>query len=45
MEILLVIDMQEKYMNSYDSDLINRVNLRIREAKENAMPVVARLRV
>lgn len=40
MEILLVIDMQEKYMSSYDSDLINRVNLRIREAKENAMPVV-----
>ena len=40
MEILLVIDMQQKYMNSYESDLINRVNARIKEAVEADLPIV-----
>jgi nicotinamidase-related amidase len=40
MEILLVIDMQQKYMNSYESDLMTRVNTRIREAVESDVPVV-----
>ena len=40
MEILLVIDMQQKYMNSYEPDLIMRVNNRIKEAVEADVPVV-----
>ncbi len=40
MEILLVIDIQQKYMNSYDSDLLERVNMRIHEAVASDMPVV-----
>lgn len=40
MEILLVIDMQQKYMNSYEPDLITRVNTRIKEAVESDVPVV-----
>lgn len=39
MEILLVIDIQQKYMNSYDSDLLERVNMRIHEAVASDMPV------
>ena len=34
MEILLVIDMQQKYMNSYEPDLMTRVNTRISTALE-----------
>ena len=40
MEILLVIDMQQKYMDSYDSGLLERVNMRIHEAVASDMPVV-----
>ena len=40
MEILLVIDMQQKYMNSYELDLMTRVNTRIKEAVESDVPVV-----
>ena len=40
MEILLVIDMQQKYMNSYEPDLMTRVNTRIKEAVESDVPVV-----
>ena len=40
MEILLVIDIQQKYINSYEPDLITRVNTRIREAVEADVPVV-----
>ncbi len=40
MEILLVIDIQQKYMNSYDSHLLERVNMRIQEAVASDMPVV-----
>lgn len=32
MEILLVIDMQQKYMDNYEPDLLDRVNVRIHEA-------------
>ncbi len=40
MEILLVIDMQQKYMDSYESDLLERVNMRIQEAVAADIPVV-----
>ncbi len=40
MEILLVIDMQQKYMNSYEPSLLERVNLRIQKAVASDMPVV-----
>ena len=39
-EILLVIDMQQKYMNSYEPSLLERVNLRIQKAVATDMPVV-----
>ena len=40
MEILLVIDMQQKYMDNYEPDLLDRVNVRIHEAVDAGMPVV-----
>ena len=40
MEILLVIDMQEKYMKDYDAALLTRVNQRILEANATGIPVV-----
>ncbi len=40
MEILLVIDIQQKYMNSYEPSLLERVNVRIHEAVASDMPVV-----
>lgn len=40
MEILLVIDMQEKYMKDYDAALLARVNQRILEANATGIPVV-----
>ena len=40
MEILLVMDMQQKYMDSYESDLLERVNMRIQEAVAADIPVV-----
>lgn len=40
MEILLVIDMQQKYMDNYEPDLLNRVNVRIHETVDAGMPVV-----
>lgn len=40
MEILLVIDMQQKYMDNYEPDLLDRVNVRIQEAVAADMPVV-----
>ncbi len=40
MKALLVIDMQEKYMSNYDEGLIDRVNERIIEAKQNSIPVI-----
>ena len=38
-EILLVIDMQQKYMDNYEPDLLDRVNVRIHEAVAADMPV------
>ena len=40
MEILLVIDMQQKYMDKYDSELLDHVNMRIHEAMVAEIPVV-----
>lgn len=40
MEILLVIDMQQKYMDNYEPELLARVNVRIHEAVASDMPVV-----
>ena len=40
MEILLVIDVQQKYMRDYEPGLLERVNSRIREALDNGIPVV-----
>ena len=40
MEILLVIDIQQKYMKSYEPSLLERVNVRIHEAIASDMPVV-----
>ncbi|WP_028243349.1 isochorismatase family protein [Pseudobutyrivibrio ruminis] len=39
MEILLVIDIQQKYMNSYEPNLLERVNVRIHEAVASDIPV------
>ena len=39
MKILLVIDIQEKYMIYYDKDLLSRINHRIREAQAASVPV------
>lgn len=39
MKILLVIDMQEKYLPLYDDGLLARVNSRIAEAAEEGMQV------
>ncbi len=35
MNILVVIDMQEKYMSMYDCDLVSRVNEKILDARDN----------
>ena len=37
---LIVIDMQRKYMDKYDPDLMDRVNARILRAKEQSIPVI-----
>ena len=37
---LIVIDMQRKYMDKYDSGLIERVNSRILKAKDQEEPVI-----
>ena len=39
MKILLVIDIQQRYMAHYDPDLLKRVNSRIREAQTVGTPV------
>ena len=39
MKILLVIDIQERYMAHYDPNLLKRVNSRIREAQTVGIPV------
>lgn len=40
MEILLVIDVQQKYMKDYAPGLIERVNFRINESMNSGIPVV-----
>ncbi len=40
MKILVVIDMQEKYMNMYDSDLVTRVNAEIKEAQDKGYTII-----
>ena len=40
MQILLVIDVQQRYLKNYKPDLVNRVNARIREAMYKEIPVV-----
>ena len=40
MEVLLVIDMQQKYMKDYEPDLISRVNVRIQEAVSKNRPII-----
>ena len=40
MEILLVIDVQEKYIDFYREGLLDAVNARIDEAKELNLPIV-----
>lgn len=37
---LIVIDVQEKYMDSYEKDLIVRINDRIRDASDEDIPVI-----
>ncbi len=37
---LIVIDVQTKYMDKYDSNLINRINERIREAKAEELSII-----
>ncbi len=37
---LIVIDVQEKYMDSYEKDLIVRINDRIRDASDENIPVI-----
>ncbi|ADL36541.1 hypothetical protein bpr_IV177 (plasmid) [Butyrivibrio proteoclasticus B316] len=37
---LIVIDIQEKYMDKYDMGLVDRVNARIREAEKSGMEVI-----
>ena len=39
MKILLVIDIQEKYLNYYDADLLPRINARITAAKSTGTQV------
>ncbi|MBQ9302464.1 cysteine hydrolase family protein [Butyrivibrio sp.] len=39
MKILLVIDIQEKYLNYYDADLLLRINARITAAKSTGTQV------
>jgi nicotinamidase-related amidase len=39
MKILLVIDVQEKYLSYYDADLLNRINARICAAQAGCTPV------
>ena len=39
MKILLVIDVQEKYLNYYDADLLPRINARITAAKSTGTQV------
>ena len=39
MKILLVIDVQEKYLRYYDADLLPRINARIAAAKSDRYPV------
>ena len=40
MQILLVIDVQQRYLKNYKPDLVKRVNARIREAMSKDIPVV-----
>ena len=40
MEILLVIDIQEKYMGFYKEDLVDIVNTKIVEAQNKGVPVI-----
>ena len=40
MQILLVIDVQRRYLKNYKPDLDNRVNARIKEAMSKEIPVV-----
>ena len=40
MQILLVIDVQQRYLKNYKPDLVNRVHARIREAMSKEIPVV-----
>ncbi len=37
---LIVIDIQAKYMDKYETNLVDRINARIREAQESGMPVL-----
>ena len=39
MKILLVIDVQEKYLSYYNADLLTRINTKIAEAKTDRIPV------
>ncbi len=39
MRILLVIDVQEKYLNYYDAGLLSRINARIRTAQTDSTPI------
>ena len=40
MNILIVIDIQQKYLKSYKPTLVDRVNARIEEALKKDIPVV-----
>jgi len=40
MKILIVIDMQKKYMHLYDTGLVPRVNEKISEAAANGTPII-----
>ncbi len=40
MEVLLVIDVQQKYMNQYEPELLDRINTRIKEAVSRDIPVI-----
>ena len=40
MQILLVIDVQQRYVDKYKPDLVDRVNARIDEAMEKDIPIV-----
>ena len=39
MKILLVIDVQEKYLSYYDADLLSRINARIYAAQTDNTPI------